>query len=152
MRIGIALSKVGTTISITSISDLILLGLVWLLVGIPPVREFCVFAAVLIVTDWFMLHTFFLTVSATLNHLTQVLSIDAQRLELADVLADGVKREPEQTHDRPSSWRKMVSARTAKGGSLIIVSDATTVLMADALLRRNSLLCHRTASAAGHDR
>lgn len=65
MRIGIALSKVGSTISITSLSDLVLLGIVWLVVGIPPVREFCVFAAVLIITDWFMLHTFFLTVSTT---------------------------------------------------------------------------------------
>lgn len=61
-RIGLALSKVGISISITSLADLALLGVVWLFVNIRPVREFCVFAAVLIVTDWFMLHTFFLTV------------------------------------------------------------------------------------------
>jgi hypothetical protein len=65
-RIGLALSKVGTSISITSLSDLVLLGVVWFVVNIRPVREFCVFAAVLIVTDWFMLNTFFLTVSLIL--------------------------------------------------------------------------------------
>jgi hypothetical protein len=108
VRIGIALSRVGSTISIVSFSDLVLLGLVWLLVKIPPVREFCVFAAVLIVTDWFMLHTFFLT----------VLSIDAQRLELADVLAEG----PAPVQEQPSSWKKLLSARVSKGGSMMMVS------------------------------
>ena len=106
VRIGIALSRVGSTISIVSFSDLVLLGLVWLVVKIPPVREFCVFAAVLIVTDWFMLHTFFLT----------VLSIDAQRLELADVLA-----EAPPVQERPSSWRNLLSARMAKGGSMMML-------------------------------
>lgn len=66
-RIGLALSKVGTSISITSLSDLVLLGVVWFVANIRPVREFCVFAAVLIVTDWFMLNTFFLTVSHNLS-------------------------------------------------------------------------------------
>lgn len=63
VRIGIGLSKVGSTIALTSLTDLALLGFVWLCVHLQPVREFCVFAAVVIVTDWFMLHTFFLTVS-----------------------------------------------------------------------------------------
>jgi hypothetical protein len=62
VRIGLALNKVGTTISLTSLTDLVLLFVVWLCVNLRPVREFCVFAAVVIVTDWFMLHTFFLTV------------------------------------------------------------------------------------------
>jgi hypothetical protein len=62
VRIGLALNKVGTTISLTSLTDLVLLFVVWLCVNLRPVREFCVFAAVVIITDWFMLHTFFLTV------------------------------------------------------------------------------------------
>lgn len=63
VRIGLGLSKVGATIALTSLTDLAMLGLTWLCVHLQPVREFCVFAAVVIVTDWFMLHTFFLTVS-----------------------------------------------------------------------------------------
>jgi len=62
VRIGLGLSKVGTTIALTSLTDLGLLSLVWLCVNLRPVREFCLFAAVVIITDWFMLHTFFLTV------------------------------------------------------------------------------------------
>lgn len=62
VRIGLGLRKVGTTIALTSLTDLALLGITWLVFQMQPVREFCVFAAVVIVTDWFMLHTFFLTV------------------------------------------------------------------------------------------
>jgi hypothetical protein len=70
VRIGLALSKVGGSITITSLADLLLLGAVWFVVNIRPVREFCVFAAVLIITDWFMLHTFFLTVRLCQAQLT----------------------------------------------------------------------------------
>lgn len=64
VRIGLGLRKVGTTIALTSLTDLALLGITWLVFHMQPVREFCVFAAVVIVTDYFMLHTFFLTVRA----------------------------------------------------------------------------------------
>ena len=63
VRIGLGLSKVGTTIALTSLTDLVLLLGIWLCVNLRPVREFCLFAAVVIITDWFMLHTFFLTAS-----------------------------------------------------------------------------------------
>ncbi|WWC60282.1 uncharacterized protein I303_102851 [Kwoniella dejecticola CBS 10117] len=123
VRIGLGLSKVGTTIALTSSTDLLVLGAVWLCVNLQPVREFCLFAAVVIITDWFMLHTFFLT----------VLSIDAQRLELADVLASngGPPVSPVQqaadTDDQGEgkqsgfSWRKLLRARTTKSGSLILL-------------------------------
>jgi hypothetical protein len=79
VRIGLALSKVGTTISLTSLTDLVLLFTVWLCVNLRPVREFCVFAAVVIITDWFMLHTFFLTVCAfaRLNMVTALMGLVA---------------------------------------------------------------------------
>jgi hypothetical protein len=54
---------VGARIAIKSLGDLALLGVIWVCVNLRPVREICVFASVVIVTDWFMLHTFFLTVS-----------------------------------------------------------------------------------------
>ncbi|KAK8861558.1 hypothetical protein IAR55_002380 [Kwoniella newhampshirensis] len=121
-RIGLGLSKVGSTIALTSLTDLIVLGVVWLCFNLQPVREFCLFAAVVIITDWFMLHTFFLT----------VLSIDAQRLELADVLASNKvgptsptsqEAETETSSDGKNgfSWRNVLRARTTKSGSLILL-------------------------------
>lgn len=99
VRIGLGLSKVGKTIATTSLTDLALLLFIWFCVNLRPVREFCLFAAVVIITDWFMLHTFFLT----------VLSIDAQRLELADVLSTSPPAGDNQ-EERPKA--KPVSART----------------------------------------
>ncbi|KAL1411339.1 hypothetical protein Q8F55_002290 [Vanrija albida] len=132
VRIGIGLSKVGSTIALTSLTDLALLGIVWLCVHLRPVREFCVFASVVIVTDWFMLNTFFLT----------VLSIDAQRLELADMLAsngglsstEAHRREEEAAKRRASrkstrfSWRTVLRGRTIKSGSLILMLTCVGVL------------------------
>ncbi|CAK9781221.1 hypothetical protein CC85DRAFT_331531 [Cutaneotrichosporon oleaginosum] len=124
VRIGLGLRKVGTTIAITSLTDLAVLGITFLVFHIQPVREFCVFAAVVIVTDWFMLHTFFLT----------VLSIDAQRLELADVLSSNgglsaveEKKRDEEAARRKASrparfqWRSFLKGRKTKGVSLIVI-------------------------------
>jgi len=91
-----------------------------------------------------MLHTFFLTVGyqnpVDANH--QVLSIDAQRLELADVLvsngglssAEAQKREEDKEKRRASrkatrfSWRSVLRARTAKSGSLLLLLTSLVVL------------------------
>jgi WD40 repeat protein len=132
VRIGIGLGKVGSEIALTSLTDLALLGLVWLCVHLQAVREFCIFAAVVIVTDWFMLHTFFLT----------VLSIDAQRLELADVIASNgsmtsaelQKQEEDKEKRRAArrakrfSWHNVLRARTAKSGSLLLLLTSLVVL------------------------
>ena len=67
VRIGLGLSKVGTSIALTSLTDLGILSIVWIFVNVRPVREFCLFAATVIITDWFMLHTFFLTVCHSRN-------------------------------------------------------------------------------------
>ncbi|KAL7419633.1 hypothetical protein Q5752_005546 [Cryptotrichosporon argae] len=126
VRIGIGLSKVGSTIAITSLTDLFLMLAVWLLVDLKPVREFCLFSAVVIITDWFMLHTFFLT----------VLSIDAQRLEMADLIAASGAPEADRKDDsrrtstpvKRFSWRNVLRARTAKSGSLILLLTCVGLL------------------------
>ncbi|ORX33700.1 sterol-sensing domain of SREBP cleavage-activation-domain-containing protein [Kockovaella imperatae] len=115
-RIGMGLSKVGPGIAWASFTDLCILALVSLCVNVRPVTEFCRFASLVIITDWFMLHTFFLT----------VLSIDAQRLELADVLAnpDGTSpraRSASSGRPRRSLLRRWTRARRNKSGSLIII-------------------------------
>lgn len=64
----------------------------------------------------------------------QILSIDAQRLELADVLASGsptdasrtvaekVNAPPDAEPPRATGWRVVLRARTARVGSFIFVS------------------------------
>ncbi|KAK4684904.1 hypothetical protein P7C73_g5258, partial [Tremellales sp. Uapishka_1] len=147
VRIGLGLSKVGTTIAITSLTDLMLLGVVWLCIGLRPVREFCLFASVVIITDWFMLHTFFLT----------VLSIDAQRLELADVLAPrsgGVatpasdeQEDGDESAAGGFSWRSVLKARTAKSGSLVLLLLSVGILYYITETRRSP---YTTASLYGY--
>lgn len=150
VRIGLGLSKVGTTIALTSLTDLVLLLGIWLCVNLRPVREFCLFAAVVIITDWFMLHTFFLTVrrlaSASGRADVQVLSIDAQRLELADVLTSngGITETPRPKEDEvdhrgpvEKGWKKMIRARTSKSGSLLFV-NLFVLRLAAMLMRRSS--------------
>ena len=63
VRIGLGLRKVGPAIALTSLTDLGVLAVVAFVVNLRPVRDFCVFAGLVIITDWFMLQTFFLTVS-----------------------------------------------------------------------------------------
>ncbi|KAK6907323.1 hypothetical protein I203_101315 [Kwoniella mangroviensis CBS 8507] len=150
VRIGLGLSKVGTTIALTSLTDLLVLGVVWLCVNLQPVREFCLFAAVVIITDWFMLHTFFLT----------VLSIDAQRLELADVLASNGGPPVSPVHQTSYSddhaegkqsgfnWRKLLRARTTKSGSLVLL--LMTVGLLYWLTERHRTSLNTTASLYGY--
>lgn len=81
-RIGFGLAKAGPTLFITSVSDILALCFIAWTVKLGPVRDLCLYASVLIFVDWWMLHTFFLT----------VISIDCQRLELADLLRQGVEQ------------------------------------------------------------
>lgn len=72
-RISKGLRKVGVSISVTVISDIVLLGIIANVVMVDAVREFCIFAIFSLVMDYFMQMTFFIT----------VLSIDMQRLEVS---------------------------------------------------------------------
>ncbi|GHJ85237.1 hypothetical protein NliqN6_1639 [Naganishia liquefaciens] len=81
-RIGFGLAKAGPTLFMTSICDIIALCFIAWTVKLGPVRDLCLYASVLIFVDWWMLQTFFLT----------VVSIDCQRLELADLLRQGVEQ------------------------------------------------------------
>lgn len=60
-RIGLGLSRSGLKILFTSLTNILALATIWYLVDVVPVREFCLFAITVNITDWFMLHTFYLT-------------------------------------------------------------------------------------------
>ncbi|KAJ3098198.1 hypothetical protein HDU97_004207 [Phlyctochytrium planicorne] len=73
-RVGLGLSRVGTKMSISLAGELFFLLLVST-INIPSLQEFCLFASVAIVMDFFMQITFFVT----------ILAIDIRRLELSDL-------------------------------------------------------------------
>ena len=64
-RIGLGLSRSGTKILFTTLANIFALAIIWYFVDVVPVREFCLFAITVNITDWFMLHTFYLTVSSS---------------------------------------------------------------------------------------
>ena len=71
-RVGQGMAKVGPVIGMTVLSDLTLLGIAgWLIPG--TIREFCIFASVVSIIDYFLQSTFFIT----------ILSVDIQRLEVS---------------------------------------------------------------------
>ncbi|SJX62787.1 related to Sterol regulatory element binding protein cleavage-activating protein [Sporisorium reilianum f. sp. reilianum] len=95
-RIAHGLGKVGVPITLTTLADILLLLVIALFIGVRAVREFCVFAIFSLIMDWFLQMTFFVT----------VLSIDMQRLELADLLTQGTRlsRKPDHnSHSHDSS-------------------------------------------------
>ncbi|KAJ1570078.1 hypothetical protein HK096_002720 [Nowakowskiella sp. JEL0078] len=73
-RVGLGLSKVGVqmTLSLTTETSILLAGS---LINIPALQEFCLFAVVSIMMDFFLQITFFVA----------VLAIDIRRLELSDL-------------------------------------------------------------------
>lgn len=78
-RVATGLAKVGVAIAVTVMSDVALMSAIMIFVDVRAVREFCIFAIFSLFVDFFMQMTFFST----------VLSIDLQRLELADLLSQG---------------------------------------------------------------
>lgn len=70
-RIAEGLSRAGTSNTLKVVSYNAILGVIAVF-SIGSIRQFCVFAIVVLVAHWFLAHTFFLA----------VLSIDMQRLEV----------------------------------------------------------------------
>ena len=71
-RIAEGLSYAGTSNTLKVVSYNFILGII-AIAGSGAVRQFCIFAIVVLVAHWFLAHTFFMT----------VLSIDIQRLEVS---------------------------------------------------------------------
>ncbi len=70
-RIGVGLSIAGTSNTLKVVSYNAILGVIGAFTS-GAIRQFCVFAIVVLVAHWFLIHTFFVA----------VLSIDIQRLEV----------------------------------------------------------------------
>ena len=121
-RIAEGLSQSGVSIFLNLLAELV--GLWMLYVGIPTrvIREMVVFGAVALVVDWIMEMTYFIT----------VLSVDMQRLELADFIHQGSRSPPKITLMSINKARKVprlaesifrsVSERKARTYTAVLVS------------------------------
>ncbi|RPA95328.1 hypothetical protein L873DRAFT_1829877 [Choiromyces venosus 120613-1] len=96
-RIAIALGEVGFLSSVAVGTDLVLLFIIGQF-SVPAVREFCTFAGVALVMDFFLHLTYFLA----------VLSVDVRRLELQDSL-------DRLTFNKPESYDKRIDSEEGRG-------------------------------------
>lgn len=104
-RIGQAFGATAVTALASSLQNVLLLAVLSRLVS-QGVSEFCVFAAVAIVFDFFYLSTFFLS----------VLSVDVRRMELGDALAKASMRHNRSradTRGRRSWWDQALQGKIA---------------------------------------
>ena len=142
-RIAEGLSRAGTSNTLKVLSYIVILGLM-ASISLGAVRQFCVFAIVVLIAHWFLAHTFFMA----------VLSIDIQRLEVSlaqkpllygiDVFLSKLEEllrhdptvvpntspKPDATENLPATrWRRLVKSikallagRAATNISLLMVS------------------------------
>jgi len=80
-RVAYGLSQVAGPITVSAAIDVVMLCLFGYFVRLEAVKQFVVFTICALIADYFMQMTFFVT----------VLSIDIQRLELAEVLMQGAR-------------------------------------------------------------
>ncbi|PKI82478.1 hypothetical protein MVES_003692 [Malassezia vespertilionis] len=115
-RIAYGLSQVAGPITLTALSDIVLLVLLASFVRIPSVSQFCLFAICTLVVDYFMQMTFFAT----------VLSIDMQRLELAEVLLQGTAGTQTST-DAPTAQPALPHDYRPRSAASILMAGARMV-------------------------
>ncbi|KAL5529130.1 hypothetical protein ACEPAG_5104 [Sanghuangporus baumii] len=130
-RIGIGLSRAGTSNTLKVVSYNSILGVIGFF-SHGPIRQFCAFAIVVLVAHWFLIHTFFVA----------VLSIDIQRLELDDLLRQDPNLAPRgsaSTNAKPSAkvnvfsrlaaaLQRATKGRLAKNFSLMLLLVITATL------------------------
>ncbi|KAJ7118809.1 sterol regulatory element binding protein cleavage-activating protein [Mycena epipterygia] len=96
-RIAQGLSHAGTSNTLKVVSYNAILGVISVFAA-GAIRQFCVFAIVVLVAHWFLAHTFFMA----------VLSIDIQRLELDDLL----RQNPSLTPAVPPVTKQVISKKS----------------------------------------
>ncbi|KAG7086522.1 hypothetical protein E1B28_002474 [Marasmius oreades] len=131
-RVAEGLSRAGTSNTLKVVSYNAILGVIAVFSS-GAIRQFCIFAIVVLVAHWFLAHTFFIA----------VLSIDLQRLELDELLrqdaglSPSLKRTVSETVPIKSGsaiWkfgvliRKILSGRAKKNLSLVLLLAITATL------------------------
>ncbi|KAJ8093044.1 hypothetical protein PM082_020525 [Marasmius tenuissimus] len=131
-RVAEGLSRAGTSNTLKVVSYNAILGVIAVFSS-GAIRQFCIFAIVVLVAHWFLAHTFFMA----------VLSIDIQRLELDELLRQDAGLAPSLTRttsenvpvkSRSTVWkfgiliRKLLSGRAKKNLSLVLLLAITATL------------------------
>ncbi|KAL0577358.1 hypothetical protein V5O48_004610 [Marasmius crinis-equi] len=131
-RVAEGLSRAGTSNTLKVVSYNAILGVIAVFSS-GAIRQFCIFAIVVLVAHWFLAHTFFMA----------VLSIDIQRLELDELLRQDAGLAPPLAHStsesvpikpRSTVWklgvliRKLLSGRAKKNLSLVLLLAITATL------------------------
>ncbi|CAK5280951.1 unnamed protein product [Mycena citricolor] len=128
-RIAEGLSHAGTSNTLKVVSYNSILGIISVF-STGAIRQFCVFAIVVLVAHWFLAHTFFMA----------VLSIDIQRLELDDLLRQNPSLAPvvpkdvafKQSHSPREKVvaviQKLLHGRATKNISLFMLLAITATL------------------------
>ncbi|PPQ99935.1 hypothetical protein CVT24_009570 [Panaeolus cyanescens] len=132
-RIAEGLSRAGTSNTLKVVAYNGILGVISVFTA-GAVRQFCIFAIVVLVAHWFLAHTFFMA----------VLSIDIARLELEELLRydssighsiPQPKRESQNSKQPRSAWQKllasiqsMVKGRAATNISLLMLLGIAATL------------------------
>ncbi|KAF9484932.1 hypothetical protein BDN70DRAFT_871918 [Pholiota conissans] len=105
-RIAEGLSRAGTSNTLKVVAYNAILGVIAVF-AVGAVRQFCIFAIVVLVAHWFLAHTFFMA----------VLSIDIARLELEELLRHDAslapsvptfRKESAPTKQPRSGWQKLM--------------------------------------------
>ncbi|KAK0555111.1 hypothetical protein OC845_000485 [Tilletia horrida] len=126
-RVGLGLSQAGIPILITVLSDVLLLSVMAFFITVRAVHEFCIFAICSLIIDFFMQMTLFVT----------VISIDLQRLELADVLG-------QSGHGPVPSQHRMSESQSTFDRSALI---QTASRRSSTTSRRSTSLLHKGGRA-----
>ncbi|KAJ7677225.1 sterol regulatory element binding protein cleavage-activating protein [Mycena rosella] len=109
-RIAQGLSHAGTSNTLKVVSYNAILGVISVFAA-GAIRQFCVFAIVVLVAHWFLAHTFFMA----------VLSIDIQRLELNDLL----RQNPSLAPAVPQVTKEMSKNKTrSPWGKLVLTTQS----------------------------
>ncbi|TFK34829.1 sterol regulatory element binding protein cleavage-activating protein [Crucibulum laeve] len=147
-RIAEGLSHAGTSNTLKVVSYNAILGILAVF-SVGAVRQFCVFATVVLVAHWFLAHTFFIA----------VLSIDIARLELDELLrrdtsiAPAIPRASSDSlgsKQHQSGWRKLVTTtqNLLKGRAATNVSLLMLLTIAGALYYTTSTSSSRPDPAS----
>ncbi|KAJ6606392.1 sterol regulatory element binding protein cleavage-activating protein [Mycena vulgaris] len=106
-RIAQGLSHAGTSNTLKVVSYNSILGVIAVFAA-GAIRQFCVFAIVVLVAHWFLAHTFFMA----------VLSIDIQRLELNDLL----RQNPSLAPTAPQVTREVISKKSRSPWEKLVIT------------------------------
>ncbi|CAG7846063.1 SubName: Full=Related to Sterol regulatory element binding protein cleavage-activating protein {ECO:0000313/EMBL:CCA66870.1} [Serendipita indica DSM 11827] len=125
-RIALGLSEAGASNTLKVVTCNAALGIIAVFAP-GAIRQFCVFALVVLVAHWFLVHTFFVA----------VLSIDLQRLEAhrkprmdGKDLKSGPSSPLDTKHPKeaPGLMHRLLYGSAARNGSLILMLVITAVL------------------------